>query len=42
MRMSCLVWWFGTLSLKNRGKLNSIVNSGSKVVAVRQTGLNQL
>ena len=28
--------------MKNRGNLNSIVNRGSKVVGVRQTGLNQL
>ena len=36
------VCWFGTLSVKNRGRLNSIVNRGSKVVGVRQTGLNEL
>ena len=38
-------WWdslFGTLSVKNRGRLNSIVNRGSKVVGVRQTGLSEL
>ena len=28
--------------MKNRGKLNSIVNRGSKVVGVIQTGRNQL
>ena len=38
----CLVCWLGTLSVKNRGKLDSIVNRGSEVVRVRQTGLNQL
>ena len=38
----CLVCWFGTLSVMIRGKLNRIVNTGSKVVGVRQTGLNQL
>ena len=32
---SCLVCWFGTLSVKNRGKLDSIVNRGTKVVGVR-------
>ena len=29
---SSFVCWFGTLSVKNRGRLNSIVNRGSKVV----------
>ena len=38
---SCLVWWFGTLSMKNRSKLNCITDRGSKVVGVRQTGLSQ-
>ena len=28
--------------MKNRGRLNSIVNRGSKVVGVRQTGLSEL
>ena len=41
LQMLCLVCWFGTLSVKNRDKLNSIVNRGNKVVGVRQTGLNQ-
>ena len=39
---SCLVCWFGTFSVKNRDKLDSIVNRGSQVVGVRQTGLNRL
>ena len=38
----CLVYWISTLSVKNRGILNSIVSRGSKVVGVKQTGLNQL
>ena len=38
----CLVCWFGTLSVTNRGKLDSIVNRRSQVVGVGQTGLNQL
>ena len=38
----CLVCWFGTLSVKNRGKLNSIVNTLSKVMGLKQTGLNQV
>ena len=38
---SSLVCWFGTLSVTNRGKLDSIVNRGSKLVGVRQDGLNQ-
>ena len=38
----CLIYWFGTLSMKNRGMLNGVVYKGSKVVGVRQTGLNQL
>ena len=33
---------FGTLSENNRSKLNTIVNRGSTVLGVRQTGLNQL
>ena len=28
--------------MKNRGRLNSIVNRGRKVVGVRQTGLSEL
>ena len=39
---SYFVCWFGTVSVKNRGRLNSIVNRGSKVVGVRQTGLSEL
>ena len=39
---SSFVYWFCTLSVKNRCRLNSIVNSGSKVVGVRQTGLSEL
>ena len=39
---SSFVCWFGTLSVKNRGRLNSIVNRGSKVVGVRQTGVSEL
>ena len=39
---SSFVCWFGTLSVKNRGRLNSIVNRRSKVVGVRQTGLSEL
>ena len=38
----CLLSWLGTLSVKNRGKLNSIVNKGSNVVGVRHIGLNKL
>ena len=30
----CLVCWFGTLSVKNRGKFNGIVNRGINVVGV--------
>ena len=37
----CIVCWFGTLREKNRSKLNSIVNRGSKVVGVKQAGLNE-
>ena len=39
---SCLVCWFGSLSVKNKGKFNSIINRGSTIVGVRQTGRNQL
>ena len=39
---SCLVCWFGTLPVKNRGNLNSIVNIGTTVVGVRQTGQHLL
>ena len=39
---SSFVCWFGTLSVKNRGRLNSVVNRGSKVVGVRQAGLSEL
>ena len=39
---SSFVCWFGIFSAKNRGRLNSIVNRGSKIVGVRQTGLSEL
>ena len=34
--------WFSILSVKNRGKLNSIVYKGNTFIGVRQTGVSQL
>ena len=39
---SSFLCWFGNLAVKNRTKLNSIVNRCSKVVGVRQEGMNEV
>ena len=36
------ICWFGNLSVKNKNVLNRIVNVCSKVVGVKQEGLNEL
>ena len=39
---SSFLCWFGNLTVKNRTKLNSIVNKCSKIVGVKQASLNEV
>ena len=39
---SSFLCWFGNLTVKNRAKLNSIVNKCSKIVGVKQLSLNEV
>ena len=39
---SSFLCWFGNLTVKNRAKLDSIVNKCSKIVGVKQLSLNEV